>query len=253
MPTVLGEDGQKLSKRHGAVSVMQYEEMGYLPEALVNFLARLGWSHGDAEIFTRDELVAWFDLDGISPSPSRFDTAKLKWVNQEHMKRMPGAELGAGSCPICSAPGSIRPPGRTRAPWRCCCATARPRSSEMAEAAHYFYARPPPTRRTIAAHVDAAHRPVFDELLRDFADARLDARGDRRRIEGRGGAPRPEAAAGDDAAALPGLRHAADAGDRRRAGAAGARGHARACRGIAAARTGRSSRLSAAKPGRDYA
>ena len=67
VPTVLGEDGQKLSKRHGAVSVMQYEEMGYLPDAMVNFLARLGWGHGDAEIFGREEFVGWFDLDAINP------------------------------------------------------------------------------------------------------------------------------------------------------------------------------------------
>src|SRR5207247_9413362 len=94
LPRLLAADGQKLSKRHGAVSVLQYEEMGYLPDAMVNFLARLGWAHGDDEIFTRDELVAWFDLDNISPSPSRFDHAKLAWVNQEHMKRLAGDELG---------------------------------------------------------------------------------------------------------------------------------------------------------------
>ena len=105
VPTVLGEDGQKLSKRHGAVSVMQYESMGYLPEAMVNFLARLGWSHGDDELFGRDELVAWFDLAGISPSPSRFNAEKLKWVNQEHMKRLPEAMLGARLAPYLARAG----------------------------------------------------------------------------------------------------------------------------------------------------
>ena len=94
VPTVLGEDGQKLSKRHGAVGVMDYEAQGYLPEAMVNFLARLGWAHGDDEVFTRDEFVAWFDLDAISAAPSRFNAGKLKWLNQEHMKRLSEAELG---------------------------------------------------------------------------------------------------------------------------------------------------------------
>src|SRR5437762_7743550 len=71
LPTVLGDDGHKLSKRHGAVSVMQYDEQGFLPEALINFLARLGWAHGDDEVFTRDELVAWFDIAHVNPAPAR--------------------------------------------------------------------------------------------------------------------------------------------------------------------------------------
>lgn len=85
---ILGEDGKKLSKRHGAVSVMQYEEDGYLPETLINYLARLGWSHGDAEIFSRDELIAWFDLEHITPSAAQFDFAKLKWLNQHYIKQL---------------------------------------------------------------------------------------------------------------------------------------------------------------------
>ena len=85
---ILGEDGKKLSKRHGAVSVMQYEEDGYLPEPLINYLARLGWSHGDAEIFSRDELIAWFNLEHITPSAAQFDFAKLKWLNQHYIKQL---------------------------------------------------------------------------------------------------------------------------------------------------------------------
>src|SRR5436190_23144177 len=76
VPTVLGEDGHKLSKRHGAVSVMQYEEDGFLPDAMVNFLARLGWAHGDDEVFTRDDFVSWFSLKHVSPAPSRFNADK---------------------------------------------------------------------------------------------------------------------------------------------------------------------------------
>lgn len=85
---ILGEDGKKLSKRHGAVSVMQYEEDGYLPETLINYLARLGWSHGDAEIFSREELIAWFNLEHITPSAAQFDFAKLKWLNQHYIKQL---------------------------------------------------------------------------------------------------------------------------------------------------------------------
>ncbi len=169
LPTVLGEDGQKLSKRHGAVSVMQYEELGYLPEALVNFLARLGWSHGDAEIFTREELIAWFDLDAISPSPARFDTGKLKWVNQEHMKRMPAADLGACLAPYLRRagldPAAGPDPGAVAVLLRDRAATL----VEMAAAAHYFYAPPGLTAESLAAHVNAGQRAAFDELLAAFA------------------------------------------------------------------------------------
>ncbi len=90
---ILGPDGQKLSKRHGAVSVMQYHEEGYLPEAMVNYLARLGWSHGDDELFTCEQLVAWFDLDHITPSPARFDFDKLRWVNAHYLKTAAPARL----------------------------------------------------------------------------------------------------------------------------------------------------------------
>ncbi len=83
---ILGDDGQKLSKRHGAVSVMQYDEDGYLPEAVLNYLARLGWSHGDDEIFSMQQFCEWFDLDHITPSAAQFNTEKLKWLNAHYIK-----------------------------------------------------------------------------------------------------------------------------------------------------------------------
>ncbi len=85
-PIILGDDGQKLSKRRGAVSVMAYEEAGYLPEAMLNYLARLGWSHGDDEVFTREQFVQWFDGSHLSKSPAQWDAAKLAWVNAQHLK-----------------------------------------------------------------------------------------------------------------------------------------------------------------------
>lgn len=83
---ILGSDGQKLSKRHGAVSVMQYHQDGYLPEAILNYLARLGWSHGDDEIFDMDQFCEWFDLDHITPSAAQFNTEKLNWLNAHYIK-----------------------------------------------------------------------------------------------------------------------------------------------------------------------
>jgi glutamyl-tRNA synthetase len=85
---ILGDDGQKLSKRHGAVSVMQYHEDGYLKEAVLNYLARLGWSHGDAEIFSMQQFCEWFDLEHITPSAAQFNTEKLNWLNAHYMKEI---------------------------------------------------------------------------------------------------------------------------------------------------------------------
>lgn len=84
---ILGDDGHKLSKRHGAVSVMQYDEDGYLPEAVLNYLARLGWSHGDDEIFSMQQFCEWFDLDHITPSAAQFNTEKLNWLNAHYIKQ----------------------------------------------------------------------------------------------------------------------------------------------------------------------
>ncbi|AKO44926.1 glutamate--tRNA ligase [[Haemophilus] ducreyi] len=84
-----GDDGQKLSKRHGAVSVMQYRDDGYLPEALINYLVRLGWGHGDQEIFSREEMIELFDLHSVSRSASAFNTEKLQWLNQHYMRTLP--------------------------------------------------------------------------------------------------------------------------------------------------------------------
>ncbi|MFZ9036362.1 MAG: glutamate--tRNA ligase [Francisellaceae bacterium] len=89
IPMILGDDGQKLSKRHGAVSVMQYRDEGYIPEALINYLVRLGWSHGDQEVFTIDEMIAYFDLSDVNASASAFNTEKLNWLNQHYMRHLP--------------------------------------------------------------------------------------------------------------------------------------------------------------------
>jgi glutamyl-tRNA synthetase len=99
LPMILGPDGQKLSKRRNAVSVTDYDEAGYLPEAVINYLARLGWSHGDEEIFSREQLVSWFDGTHLSHSPSQLDFEKFKWVNQHYLKLMGGESLALRCLP----------------------------------------------------------------------------------------------------------------------------------------------------------
>ncbi|HET8899671.1 MAG TPA: glutamate--tRNA ligase [Rhodanobacteraceae bacterium] len=95
LPMILGADGQKLSKRHGAVGVMQYREDGYLPHALLNYLVRLGWSHGDQEIFSIEEMIAKFDIQDVNSSASRFDFTKLDWLNQHYLKSDDPQQLAA--------------------------------------------------------------------------------------------------------------------------------------------------------------
>ncbi len=99
VPMILGPDGQKLSKRHGAVNVMAYDDEGYLPEAMINYLARLGFSHGDDELFSREQLVDWFDTDHLTKSASQWDPKKLNWVNAHYIKQMDDVELAERIAP----------------------------------------------------------------------------------------------------------------------------------------------------------
>lgn len=92
-PMILGADGKRLSKRHGAVSVMQYREEGYLPEALLNYLVRLGWSHGDQEVFSIDEMIEFFDIDDVNSAASTFNPEKLLWLNQQYIKNSDPAHV----------------------------------------------------------------------------------------------------------------------------------------------------------------
>jgi glutamyl-tRNA synthetase len=96
VPMILGPDGAKLSKRHGAVSVLQYQQEGYLPDALLNYLVRLGWSHGDQEVFRREEMIAAFDIRDVNKAAAAFNPEKLLWLNQQHMMRAAVGQLGQG-------------------------------------------------------------------------------------------------------------------------------------------------------------
>ena len=105
LPMILGQDGAKLSKRHGAVDVREYREEGYLPEALLNYLVRLGWSYGDQEVFSVDEMIELFDIDAINQSASAFNPEKLLWLNQQHVIAAPAKELGKKLVPFLEQEG----------------------------------------------------------------------------------------------------------------------------------------------------
>ena len=107
LPMILGPDGEKLSKRHGAVSVMDYPAQGFLQEAMLNYLARLGWSHGDEEIFSIAQFVAWFDLNHLSKSPAQFNPEKLAWINNHYIKQAEPARLVELAMPLMVADGAV--------------------------------------------------------------------------------------------------------------------------------------------------
>ena len=100
LPMILGPDGAKLSKRHGAVDIREYQEQGYLPEAMLNYLVRLGWSHGDQEIFSIDEMIRFFDIADVNQSASSFNPEKLLWINQQHIIATPAEKLGSALMPF---------------------------------------------------------------------------------------------------------------------------------------------------------
>ncbi|HNP37170.1 MAG TPA: glutamate--tRNA ligase [Woeseiaceae bacterium] len=105
LPMILGPDGAKLSKRHGAVDVRDYREQGYLPEAMLNYMVRLGWSHGDQEVFSIEEMTALFDINDVNQSASSFNPEKLRWLNQQHIIAAPADRLGADLVPFLVAAG----------------------------------------------------------------------------------------------------------------------------------------------------
>jgi len=169
VPMILGADGERLSKRHGAVSVMQYHEEGYLPEALLNYLVRLGWSHGDDEKFSAEQLIEWFDLEHISKSPARFDPAKLTWLNQQYMKEADNARLAELMRPFLEADGCDVKKGP---PVAQVAALMKERAStieELADAAVYFYRALDPSDELKKQHYTADIRPALTDLRERLA------------------------------------------------------------------------------------
>lgn len=164
VPMILGHDGERLSKRHGAVSVLQYEDDGYLPEALLNYLARLGWSHGDDELFSLQQMVEWFDLGHISRSPARFDGEKLGWINQQYLKICPAPRLGELLRPHLEQAGLNVDDGPDVARVADLLRERGVTLNEIADAAHYFYTAPTPPAELVAQHVTDEARPALQAL-----------------------------------------------------------------------------------------
>ncbi len=166
LPTVLNEQGEKMSKRNGAKPVTQYRDEGYLPDAMVNYLARLGWSHGDDEIFSRGQFLQWFDLDHLGRSAAQFDEAKLRWVNAQHLKAMDDAALAVLVAEQLQRLG-VQADDRLPA----ICALFKDRCDTtvaLAGWARAFYADVQPDAAERAQHVTDAVRPAVQSLARQL-------------------------------------------------------------------------------------
>lgn len=172
VPMILGHDGERLSKRHGAVSVLQYRDDGYLPEALINYLARLGWAHGDDEIFSREQFVSWFELDAINKAPARFDPEKLSWVNQQYIKKLDDQvhfNLIASLHKLSSPAYQIRP--EVAALYK-----DRVPPNQLVKATEYFYVRPTPSLELQAQYYSSLIKPALEQLQERFKTIAWDRR-----------------------------------------------------------------------------
>lgn len=165
VPMILGPDGEKLSKRHGAVSVMQYDDDGYLPEALCNYLARLGWSHGDDEIFSREQFIEWFDVNHLSRSAAQWDPKKLNWLNNHYIKQADLGRLAKLVAPRIERDGGMLGSGPALEPVLALLRDRAETLNELADAAMLFYAPHHVDPALLAQHVTDASLPA----LRDFA------------------------------------------------------------------------------------
>ncbi|HRW71666.1 glutamate--tRNA ligase [Ottowia sp.] len=173
LPTVLNEQGEKMSKRHGAKAVTQYRDEGFLPDAMINYLARLGWSHGDDEIFSREQFLQWFNLDHLGTSAGRFDDAKLRWVNAQHLKAMADAALA----PLVAAQLEARGiAADERLPAICGLFKDRCDTTvALADWAQAFYRDVTPTADDLARHVTDAVKPAIAALRERLAGVAWDA------------------------------------------------------------------------------
>ena len=170
VPMILGPDGERLSKRHGAVSVTQYREDGVLPEALDNYLARLGWSHGDAEIFSMDQLVEWFNFEHVSRSAAQFDPEKLSWLNQHYIKASTSERLAALVAPELAKLGRSIENGPPLAPVAALLKDRATSILHLAEAATLFYGDGMPDPALLAEHLTETSAPALRMLQAKFIE-----------------------------------------------------------------------------------
>jgi glutamyl-tRNA synthetase len=179
LPMILGSDGAKLSKRHGAVNVLEYREAGYLPDALLNYLVRLGWAHGDQEVFSREEMIRLFDIAGVNAAASRFDGEKLRWLNQQYLKNAEPGSLAADfdrqlrQCGLDPAAGP--PAAAVIEAYRERATTLK----ELAEGAAYLYRTPDRVDEAAARkHLTPAVAPALSSLAGRLAALPAWSRGD---------------------------------------------------------------------------
>jgi glutamyl-tRNA synthetase len=177
LPTVLNEQGEKMSKRSGAKPVTQYRDEGFLPDAMINYLARLGWSHGDDEIFSREQFLQWFSLDHLGRSAAQFDEAKLRWVNAQHMKAMADDQLAVlvaqqlrkRGIPLPVRPEPVEGPDPLQTHLARICALFKDRCDTtvaLADWAARFYTPVQPNPEELAKHVVDGVRPAIGILAR---------------------------------------------------------------------------------------
>ena len=176
-PIILGDDGLKLSKRRGAVSVTAYEDNGYLPEGMLNYLARLGWSHGDEEVFSATQMVQWFDGSHLAKSPAQWDPAKLAWVNAQHLKAAADARLATlVAAQLVKRGLTVAADERLAA----MCGLFKDRCSTTVELADWlamYFAPVTPSAEELATHLSDAVRPALATLRHKLADAVWDKAG----------------------------------------------------------------------------
>lgn len=161
VPMILGADGEKLSKRHGAVSVMEYPAQGYLREAMLNYLARLGWSHGDDEIFSVEQFCEWFDLDHLTKSPAQFNPEKLAWLNNHYLRAVDNARLAELAMPALLRDGARLEGAPALSEVIALLKERASTINELADAAMLFYREPRPDPALLAQHMTEAARAAL--------------------------------------------------------------------------------------------
>jgi glutamyl-tRNA synthetase len=164
LPMILGADGEKLSKRHGAVSVMDYPEQGYLPEAMLNYLARLGWSHGNDEVFSMQQFCEWFNLDHLTASAAQFNNEKLAWLNNHYIKQADNERLAHLALPRMEADGANFHQAPALAAVIGLMKERVQTVNELADAAMLFYREPQPEAALLAQHLTDAVRPALQQF-----------------------------------------------------------------------------------------
>jgi glutamyl-tRNA synthetase len=161
LPMILGTDGEKLSKRHGAVSVMDYPAQGYLPEAMLNYLGRLGWSHGDDEVFSIEQFQQWFDLDHLTKSPAQFNPEKLDWLNNHYIKQADNTRLAGLVRPLMESHGAQFENAPDLAAVIALMKDRINTLNELAVAAMLFYRQPVPDAALLTQHLTDAIKPAL--------------------------------------------------------------------------------------------